>query len=164
MEIFLDAVVTMAEPVTTHFLWRPQLRDPGDEMVLEAAVNGRADLLVTSNVRDFGDVPSHFGIELMIPRDALDKDTTMSETKTYLLRLPRSLKKAVEQQSKEDGTSINQFVATAVAEKLSAMQTAEFFASRKARADFKAFDKIMRRRGGKRPRAGDELRPRTRDE
>jgi hypothetical protein len=56
----------------------------------------------------------------------------MSKMKTYLLRLPCSLKKAVEQQSKEDGTSINQFVATAVAEKLSAMPTAEFFASRKA--------------------------------
>ena len=40
------------------------------------------------------------------------------------------------------------------------MQTAEFFASRKARADFKAFDKLMRRRGGKRPRTGDELPPR----
>jgi hypothetical protein len=88
----------------------------------------------------------------------------MSETKTYPLRLPRSLKKAAEQQSREDGTSINQFVATAVAEKLSALQTAEFFASRKARADFKAFDKLMGRRGGKRARAGDELPPRTRDE
>ncbi len=88
----------------------------------------------------------------------------MSKMKTYLLRLPCSLKKAVEQQSKEDGTSINQFVATAVAEKLSAMQTAEFFASRKARADFKAFDKLMGRRSGKRPRVGDELPPRTRDE
>ena len=84
----------------------------------------------------------------------------MTKTKTYPLRLPRSLKKAVEQQSKEDRPSINQFVATAVAEKLSATQTAEFFASRKARADFKAFDKLMRRRGGKRPRAGDELPPR----
>jgi hypothetical protein len=87
----------------------------------------------------------------------------MSETKTYPLRLPRSLKKAVEQQSKEDGTSINQFVATAVAEKLSALQTAEFFASRRARADFQAFDKLIKRRGGKRPRAGDELPPRTND-
>src|SRR6267143_686995 len=86
-------------------------------------------------------------------------DTTMTKTKTYPLRLPRSLNKAVEQQSKEDGTSINQFMATAVAEKLSALQTAEFFASRKARADFKVFDKLMSRRGGKRPRAGDELPP-----
>jgi predicted nucleic acid-binding protein len=73
VEIFLDAVVAMAEPVETHFLWRPQLRDPGDEMVLEAAINGRADLLVTFNVRDFGTVPSRFGVELMIPRDALER-------------------------------------------------------------------------------------------
>ena len=73
VEIFLDAVVAMAEPVKTHFLWRPQLRDPGDEMVLEAAVNGQADLLVTFNVRDFGPVPSRFGIEVMIPRDALER-------------------------------------------------------------------------------------------
>jgi hypothetical protein len=63
----------------------------------------------------------------------------------------------VERQSKEDRTSINQFVATAVAEKLSALQTAEFFADRKSRADFKAFDKLMKRRGGKPPRAGDEM-------
>lgn len=73
VEIFLDAVVAMAEPVTTHFLWRPQLRDSGDEMVLEAAVNGQAELLVTFNVRDFGAVPSRFGIEVMIPRDALER-------------------------------------------------------------------------------------------
>jgi putative PIN family toxin of toxin-antitoxin system len=72
VEVFLDAIVAMAEPVETHFLWRPQLRDPGDEMVLEAAVNGHADLLVTFNVRDFGPVPPRFGIEVMIPRDALE--------------------------------------------------------------------------------------------
>jgi hypothetical protein len=81
----------------------------------------------------------------------------MTEIMTYSLRLPRSLKRAVERQSEEDGTSMNQFVATAVAEKLSALQTAEFFADRKARADFKAFDKLMKRRGGTPPRAGDEM-------
>jgi len=63
---------------------------------------------------------------------------------TYPLRLPRSLKKAVEQQSKEDRTGINQFVATAVAEKLSALQTAEFFTDRKSCADFKAFEQLVR--------------------
>ena len=81
----------------------------------------------------------------------------MSETKTYPLRLPRSLKVAVQQLSRQDGTSINQFVATAVAEKVSALQTARFFEDRRARADYKAFDKIMRRRGGKPPREGDEM-------
>ena len=80
----------------------------------------------------------------------------MKETRTYPLRLPRSLKDAVERLSREDGTSMNQFVATAVAEKVSALETARFFADRKARADFKAFDKILARRGGKPPRKGDE--------
>jgi hypothetical protein len=81
----------------------------------------------------------------------------MNESQTYPLRLPRSLKEAVKRLSREDRTSMNQFVATAVAEKVSALQTARFFADRKARADFRAFDKILRRRGGKSPRKGDEL-------
>jgi hypothetical protein len=81
----------------------------------------------------------------------------MKETKTYPLRLPRSLKEAVERLSREDGTSINQFVAMAVAEKVSALETARFFQDRKARADFAAFDKILKRRRGKPPRQGDEL-------
>lgn len=85
------------------------------------------------------------------------RPTKTRPTKTYPLRLPRSLKNAVEKQSKDDGTSINQFVTTAVAEKLAALQTAEFFAGRKARADFRAFDKLMRRRRGQSPRAGDEI-------
>ena len=71
VEIFLDAVLAMAEPIKAHFLWRPQLRNPGDEMVLETAVNGRADALVTFNLRDFGSVPERFGIEVMMPREAL---------------------------------------------------------------------------------------------
>ena len=71
--IFVDAVLAMAEPVTTYFLWRPQLRDPGDEMVLEAAVNGRAGALVTFNVRDFGNAPARFGIEVMTPREAIGR-------------------------------------------------------------------------------------------
>ena len=81
----------------------------------------------------------------------------MKQTTTYPLRLPRSLKQAVERLSRQDGTSINQFVATAVAEKVSALQTARFFADRRARADFKAFDKIMKRRRSQPPRAGDEM-------
>jgi len=81
----------------------------------------------------------------------------MKDTHTYPLRLPRSLKEAVERLSREDRTSINQFVATAVAEKVSALQTATYFSDRNARANFKAFDKIMKRRGGKPPRKGDEM-------
>jgi hypothetical protein len=73
------------------------------------------------------------------------------------LRLPRSLKHAVERLSREDGTSINQFVVIAVAEKVSALETARFFEDRKARTDFQAFDRIMKRSGGVPPREGDEM-------
>jgi len=71
VNVFLDALIAMMEPVETYFLWRPQLHDPGDEMVLEAAVNGGADALVSFNTHDFRDAPSRFGIDLLLPRDAL---------------------------------------------------------------------------------------------
>jgi len=64
-------VLAIVEPVETHFLWRPQLRDPADELVLEAAVNGRAEALVTFNRRDFGAVPVGFGIDVLTPAEAI---------------------------------------------------------------------------------------------
>lgn len=70
-EIFVDAVVALCEPVETHFLWRPQLRDPADEFVLDAAVNGQARAIVTFNKRDFAEVETGFGIELATPSEAL---------------------------------------------------------------------------------------------
>jgi len=73
VRIFVDAVIAIAEPVKIHYLWRPQLRDPSDEMVLETAVNGRANLLITFNVRDYGTAPARFGIEVMTPREAVER-------------------------------------------------------------------------------------------
>ena len=61
----------MAEPIETHFMWRPQLRDPSDELVLEAAVNGQAAAIVTFNRRDFGTVPGRFGVDVLTPGEAL---------------------------------------------------------------------------------------------
>ena len=72
-EIFIDAVIALAESVTTHFLWRPKLRDPSDEMVLETAINGGADALVSFSIRDYGPSPAEFGIRLMRPSEALRK-------------------------------------------------------------------------------------------
>ena len=69
--VFLDAVIALAEPVESHFLWRPQLRDPADEFVLEAAANGRADAIVTFNHRDFGAAPSRFSVEVLTSVTAL---------------------------------------------------------------------------------------------
>ena len=76
VEIFIDAVLAMVEPVETHFMWRPQLRDPADELVLEAAVNGRAEALVTFNRRDFGAVPVGFGIDVLTPAEAIRRIRT----------------------------------------------------------------------------------------
>ena len=67
----LDALVGVAEPVRSAFLWRPMLRDPDDEMVLEAAVNGQADRLVTFNRRDFRIAGERFGIVICSPGDAV---------------------------------------------------------------------------------------------
>ena len=79
------------------------------------------------------------------------------ETSTYPLRLPKSLKEAAAQIAREDGTSINQFVATAVAEKVSAMKTADFFAARSAEADIEAARRLLRRDGGQPPDPEDRL-------
>lgn len=73
MEVFVNTLITLAEPVDIHFLWRPVLRDPDDDMVFEAAVNGGAHAIVTFNLRDFGDTPKRFGIETLLPSDALKR-------------------------------------------------------------------------------------------
>jgi putative PIN family toxin of toxin-antitoxin system len=67
MRRLLDELAERVVPVSGWFLWRPQVRDPADEMVLEAAVNGRADALVSFNRRDFGDAPARFGVMLATP-------------------------------------------------------------------------------------------------
>ena len=70
---FVDAVLALMEPVESHFMWRPLLRDPADEMVLEAAVNGRAAAIVTFNRCDFGDIPLRFGVEVLTSSVALER-------------------------------------------------------------------------------------------
>ena len=80
----------------------------------------------------------------------------MKPQATYPLRLPRSLKAAVERVSRQDGASINPFIARAVAEKVAALEAVAFFEERRQRADFAAFDAILARTGGEPPRPGDE--------
>lgn len=71
IDTFLRATAALAEPVSIHFQWRPQLQDEDDEMVLEAAVNGRADAIVTFNLRDFSAGAKVFGVALMTPAEIL---------------------------------------------------------------------------------------------
>jgi predicted nucleic acid-binding protein len=72
----VDAVLAelagLLEPVCLHYRWRPQLRDPADEMVLEAAVNSGADALITYNRRDF--LPAdRFGLAVLTPPEVWQK-------------------------------------------------------------------------------------------
>lgn len=64
---FVDYVCSVATLHEIHFLWRPLLRDPGDEMVAELAITAGASCLVTHNVRDFGPVQDRFGIDVLRP-------------------------------------------------------------------------------------------------
>jgi putative PIN family toxin of toxin-antitoxin system len=70
---FLAALASTAEPVEVHFLWRPQLADPADELVLEAAVNGQAEAIVTHNVRDFLPGARDFKVEVITPGTMLGR-------------------------------------------------------------------------------------------
>jgi len=63
---FLGHLVTLAERVKIFYLWRPGLRDPGDDMVLETAVSARADFIVTHNIKDFAGA-ERFGIQVVRP-------------------------------------------------------------------------------------------------
>ena len=66
---FLSAFASSSEPVDVWFHWRPQLRDPNDEMVLEAAINGQADALVTHNTKDFLVAESQFNLLVIQPKE-----------------------------------------------------------------------------------------------
>jgi predicted nucleic acid-binding protein len=68
LEEFLAELAALMELVEVHFQWQPQSRDPNDEMMLEAAINGRADALVTYNVADFAGPAERFRISPQTPK------------------------------------------------------------------------------------------------
>jgi putative PIN family toxin of toxin-antitoxin system len=77
----LDAIAAIAEPVTFRFLWRPQLQDPSDEMVLETAVDGSADYLATFNLRHLLEPSALFGIRAAVPGQVWRKIRSEDEKK-----------------------------------------------------------------------------------
>jgi len=72
---FLAALASASEPVEVHFRWRPQLPDPADELILEAAVNGRADAVVTHNVRDVHAATNASELRVMTPAQVVKELT-----------------------------------------------------------------------------------------
>lgn len=69
----LDDIAAVSKPVKLAFRWRPRLRDPNDDMVLETAVNGNADAIVTFNQRDFEEAKRSFGCAVLLPAAALQQ-------------------------------------------------------------------------------------------
>jgi putative PIN family toxin of toxin-antitoxin system len=67
VDIILGVLADVLEPVPIYFQWRPQLRDPKDEMVLECAINAQARAIVTFNTQDFLPAAAQFGIEIVQP-------------------------------------------------------------------------------------------------
>lgn len=66
IERFVDDLCAVGQNHAIFFLWRPHLRDPGDEMVLEAAIAGRCQYIITHNLRDFAG-SGQFGIQAITP-------------------------------------------------------------------------------------------------
>ena len=71
IDILLDTLAAHVEPVHLNYLWRPQLRDPNDEMVLETALNAAADALVTFNIKDFAAAAKRFTLKLVTPAECI---------------------------------------------------------------------------------------------
>jgi len=71
MERFIDGICLISYYQEIDFLWRPFLKDKDDDMVLEVAVNGAADWIVTYNRKDFVGVEKYFGIRVVSPADFL---------------------------------------------------------------------------------------------
>jgi predicted nucleic acid-binding protein len=69
---FLAELALCIVPAEIWYVWRPQLPDAGDEMVLEAAINGQAEAVVTHNRRDFERAAGRFGIKVLSPAQVLE--------------------------------------------------------------------------------------------
>jgi putative PIN family toxin of toxin-antitoxin system len=78
IDILLTAWARNVSPVELHFTWRPQLKDPKDEMVFETALNGQVEALVTFNAADFLPAARRFHVPLWLPRDLLQRLRTRS--------------------------------------------------------------------------------------
>jgi predicted nucleic acid-binding protein len=72
VDAVLDYLCSVSSRREVYFLWRPVLRDPTDECVLEVAVEAECDAIVTHNVDDFGGV-ERFGLEVLRPSEFLKR-------------------------------------------------------------------------------------------
>ncbi|MBF0141994.1 MAG: putative toxin-antitoxin system toxin component, PIN family [Magnetococcales bacterium] len=69
IDIILDVIAAVSNHVKLHYLWRPMLPDPADDMILELAVASNAEAIVTFNTKDFAEAERRFGIRILTPRE-----------------------------------------------------------------------------------------------
>jgi predicted nucleic acid-binding protein len=69
----IEAVEAFAEPVEVVGKTRPLSPDPDDDMILDLAINGRAEALVTRNKKHFAAAGKRFGIPVLSPAELLEK-------------------------------------------------------------------------------------------
>lgn len=69
-ETIIDALENVATPVLVDVKYRPLSRDEDDDMVLDVAINGQADVLITTNAKDFAPAKD-FAIRLLAPGEFL---------------------------------------------------------------------------------------------
>ena len=86
-------------------------------------------------------------------------EASCRETPAYPVHLPTAVRTEAERLANAEGIDLDQFIAAAVAEKVAALRTAPYFAERRARMDWAAFDRFMALTGGEPPRPGDEVPP-----
>jgi putative PIN family toxin of toxin-antitoxin system len=73
LKLLIADIVSISHRVKLHFLWRPFLKDSGDDKVLETAVNGGASVIVTFNTKDFEGVEKYFGIQILTPKELFEQ-------------------------------------------------------------------------------------------
>jgi putative PIN family toxin of toxin-antitoxin system len=73
IRLIISDIVSVSHRTKLHFLWRPFLKDSFDDKVLETAVNGQAQAIITYNTKDFAGVKKYFDIEILTPAELFDK-------------------------------------------------------------------------------------------
>jgi len=73
IRLILSDIVSVSHMTKLHFLWRPFLKDSFDDKVLETAVNGQAQAIITYNTKDFAGVKKYFDIDILTPAALFDK-------------------------------------------------------------------------------------------
>jgi predicted nucleic acid-binding protein len=142
-----EVLVKVSTPVHLRFLWRPRLKDPADEMILETAVNGGADRLVGYEHHLAGSAAA-----ILCGRFEIIRKSNVA------LRLQESLLEEARRVAESEGVALNPFINVAVAEKLSALRAEEYFRERGERGDLARAKRLLKRAGrGKPPVPTDEV-------